>query len=508
MKGYQMGNYKIRIKVEFVESDEAEQKTPLKQNDGSFEITMNESDAISIDNCEKAVLQTSYEAIRSALSEHLSRASKQKALENAGSQKIIINKRPYDVDGEAGRFNFQTHSVVNGNCVFFDTCKDVFPALRGKEFYRTVGFKELAYLYGDIDESYRKTSRLINFARKQEQGGTPYRTLQESTEREGQQILDHVKEKSNQILSEHGFSDDGEYKGTNSKKYSQAEPVLLPSKDIIKAANQCSDEFDKARLLTNPVGYEDPTRTTNITVDDVNVKRQESSRPNVKDAGDQKKKYAHNTIAHVEHSEKKYTINGDSTKSALSFIMAFCFYNDMIGTRLQFFTDGHTFLNKAILKAFGWYNNIGIILDWYHLRKKCKEKLSMAMKGRAIRNQMLEQLMPLLWQGRTENAIEFLKKTTVSMIKNHKAMAELVAYLERNKPYIPCYEIRKELGLKNSSAIGEKMNHLVVAERQKHNGMSWSKEGSVALASLTALKRNNENKKWFEEKELNFKLAA
>ncbi len=130
------------------------------------------------------------------------------------------------------------------------------------------------------------------------------------------------------------------------------------------------------------------------------------------------------------------------------------------------------------------------------------------MKGRAIRNQMLEQLMPLLWQGRTENAIEFLKKTTVSMIKNHKAMAELVAYLERNKPYIPCYEIRKELGLKNSSAIGEKMNHLVVAERQKHNGMSWSKEGSVALASLTALKRNNENKKWFEEKELNFKLAA
>lgn len=80
MKGYQMGNYKIRIKVEFVESDEAEQKTPLKQNDGSFEITMNKSDAISIDNCEKAALQTSYEAIRSALSEHLSRASKKKPL--------------------------------------------------------------------------------------------------------------------------------------------------------------------------------------------------------------------------------------------------------------------------------------------------------------------------------------------------------------------------------------------------------------------------------------------
>lgn len=85
------------------------------------------------------------------------RGLQKKALENAGSQKVIINKRPYDVDGEAGRFNFQTYSVVNGDCVFFDTCKDVFPALRGKEFYRTVGFKELAYLYGDTDESYRKT---------------------------------------------------------------------------------------------------------------------------------------------------------------------------------------------------------------------------------------------------------------------------------------------------------------------------------------------------------------
>ena len=87
-------------------------------------------------------------------------------------------------------------------------------------------------------------------------------------------------------------------------------------------------------------------------------------------------------------------------------------------------------------------------------------------------------------------------------------MTELISYLQRNKAYIPCYEIRKKLGLKNSSAIGEKMNDLVVAERQKHNGMSWSKEGSVALASITALKRNNESTKWFEEKELNFRLVS
>jgi hypothetical protein len=42
-------------------------------------------------------------------------------------------------------------------------------------------------------------------------------------------------------------------------------------------------------------------------------------------------------------------------------------------------------------------------------------------------------------------------------------------------------------------------NNSIVAERQKHNGMSWSKDGSVALASVTALKKNKEYKKWFQE---------
>ena len=78
MKGYQMGKYKIRVKVEFVECDDAESNSPMKQNDGSFEMSIDGADAISIDNCESAALRTSYEAIRDALSEHLSQASKKK----------------------------------------------------------------------------------------------------------------------------------------------------------------------------------------------------------------------------------------------------------------------------------------------------------------------------------------------------------------------------------------------------------------------------------------------
>ncbi len=52
------------------------------------------------------------------------------------------------------------------------------------------------------------------------------------------------------------------------------------------------------------------------------------------------------------------------------------------------------------------------------------------------------------------------------------------------------------------------MNDLAVSDRQKNNGMSWSKAGSVALASVTVLGRNKEFKKWFEDQELEFAIAA
>ena len=55
---------------------------------------------------------------------------------------------------------------------------------------------------------------------------------------------------------------------------------------------------------------------------------------------------------------------------------------------------------------------------------------------------------------------------------------------------------------------GRKMNDLIISERQKHNGMSWSKDGSLSLAELTSLIKNNESHRWFADGYLEFKLAA
>ncbi|HAG51617.1 MAG TPA: hypothetical protein DCL42_09840 [Deltaproteobacteria bacterium] len=211
---------------------------------------------------------------------------------------------------------------------------------------------------------------------------------------------------------------------------------------------------------------------------------------------------------HVQKGKMVYILNGYGTVNVLRILIAFLLYNDLLGYRLQFFVDGQRTLQAAILKAFSWYRNIGLILDWYHLEKKSKMQLSMAMKGRDIRNRVLKELTHLLWYGLVDKAIEFLRGIDNGSIKSKEELERLVDYLERSKPYVPCYAARKELGLRNSSNIGEKMNDLVVSNRQKHNGMSWSRPGSVALASVTALVRNKEYQKWFEEGDIEFKLAA
>ena len=107
-----------------------------------------------------------------------------------------------------------------------------------------------------------------------------------------------------------------------------------------------------------------------------------------------------------------------------------------------------------------------------------------------------------------DQAIDYLSDIPETQIKNQDELLHLMTYLGKNRPMIPVYAVRRELGLRNSSNRGEKANDLLVAARQKHNGMSWSKSGSVALAFVTALKKNKNYKKWFQERKLEFKLVS
>ena len=504
----------INVKINLTECTEiVEINSVAKNMDGSLSMAIDLNDAISIDKCENAILKVAYPCIRSTLTDHLSEVSEKKATEQAGGTKeVFANETPYRVDGEAGRFTFTTHRVMADGLMVYNTASDVFKPLIGKGYHRTVGFKEIAIIYGDTEKSFRKTGKLINRIRYQVAGGTPYRTLQENTEKEGAELIDFIEEKTNKILTENGFAKDGVYCGDNAECANNL-PVTVIVSMIAEAAEKCLESKEitkeiKKEIYDNPVCYEEPEVTVNVSIDDVNTKRQTRTRPEGGSEEKGKRKYVHNTVAEVSKADQSYILNGYGIRTVLCYLIAFLFNNNLIGNRIQFHTDGHTTLNTMILKCFAWYANIGIILDWYHLDKKCKEMLSMGMKGRDLRNAILERLLPLLWLGLTDRAIALLCDIDSAEIKNMAFIEKLKEYLRRNKPYMPCYAIRKELGLRNSSNRGEKGNDLVVSDRQKHNGMSWSKKGSIALASLTALNRNNEYMKWFEKREIEMKLAA
>jgi len=83
-----MGKYKVRVKVELVECDDSAKGHNLKrEEDGSLSMTISEQDAISIDNCEKAVLMAAHPTIRDAISKHLSDISKKKPLKKPNQEK-------------------------------------------------------------------------------------------------------------------------------------------------------------------------------------------------------------------------------------------------------------------------------------------------------------------------------------------------------------------------------------------------------------------------------------
>ncbi len=106
--------------------------------------------------------------------------------------------------------SFETYSQVNfyGE-VLYNTARDFFCPLQGEEKYCTEGFKEIALIYGATEESYRKTSALLNRIRHQEIGGTPSRTIRETTEREGLMIAEHLEHQVSMIFHEHDFTPEG-----------------------------------------------------------------------------------------------------------------------------------------------------------------------------------------------------------------------------------------------------------------------------------------------------------
>jgi hypothetical protein len=73
-----MNAYKIRINVEIIPTTECPNATPAHRDDGYVELVIPESEASSLDLCERRLLDTTHPVIRDALARHLSALSQKK----------------------------------------------------------------------------------------------------------------------------------------------------------------------------------------------------------------------------------------------------------------------------------------------------------------------------------------------------------------------------------------------------------------------------------------------
>ena len=153
-----------------------------------------------------------------------------------------------------------------------------------------------------------------------------------------------------------------------------------------------------------------------------------------------------------------------------------------------------------------WFEGLGIdskamILCWWHLRKRCYESMSSAGGPKDRRRALEKELLGQLWVGEVDAAIDLLR-TALEWVRNPSAVEDLIGYLEKRRAYIPDYEQRQRAGLWIASTRVEKFNDWAVSGRCKHQGMSWSPPGVLALAVLEAARRNGELEEWRRVREL------
>jgi hypothetical protein len=177
---------------------------------------------------------------------------------------------------------------------------------------------------------------------------------------------------------------------------------------------------------------------------------------------------------------------GDSFLQQLLVLIVLCMGRHR---SLLLLADGARWIRNFFTETLAHIPTKQMILDWYHLRKKCYNLSSMICRGRKAKASLLIKLYRHLWRGRVDEAIEVLEAYCPEA-KNEKALNKLITYLQGRRDFITDYCQRRRERRYICSAHAEKANDLIVASRQKKQGMHWSLETSDALAALKTLMLN------------------
>ena len=392
--------------------------------------------------------------------------------------------------------------------------KKAVKSLKPKQRLRSRSFCELNLrLVSKL--SYRETADVLNrVLHRDESVSVKTSTLEDWVESYGESLSEGYMSKAEEILDSYDID---KQSGIISEGASLPPSVLNPELPAVigeKQARHLITEYNRGRDRMTKLKYEDlasgieegPGKCCYISVDDIGVRFQKPERKGKCKKG---RSFIENTVIHIQAEGKQYTLTAIGMDKAFKLLVAFLLENRLMEDyRLVFFSDGATCIRDNIEKYFG-FRQYTIILDWLHLEKKCNEFLSMGIKGSKDEKQRIKkELASILWTGRHQNAICYLESLKKSQVRNAVKIEELKDYIRRKSPNLTCYALRHELNLRISSNRVEKANDLVVAARQKHNGMSWSKNGSGALAVITVTVINGELDRWMTKHRIDYRMAS
>ena len=392
--------------------------------------------------------------------------------------------------------------------------KKAVKSLKPKQRLRSRSFCELNLrLVSKL--SYRETADVLNrVLHRDESVSVKTSTLEDWVESYGESLSEGYMSKAEEILDSYDID---KQSGIISEEASLPPSVLNPELPAVigeKQTRHLITEYNRGRDRMTKLKYDDlaspiedgPGKCCYISVDDIGVRFQKPERKGKCKKG---RSFIENTVIHIQAEGKQYTLTAIGMDKAFKLLVAFLLENRLMEDyRLVFFSDGATCIRDNIEKHFG-FRQYTIILDWLHLEKKCNEFLSMGIKGpKDEKLRIKKELASILWTGRHQNAICYLESLKKSQVRNAVKIEELKDYIRRKSPNLTCYALRHELNLRISSNRVEKANDLVVAARQKHNGMSWSKNGSGALAVITATMINGELDRWMTKHRIDYRMAS
>ena len=408
-----------------------------------------------------------------------------------------------EVEAFRGRYSVQIPKILNGQLGSTERiiCTD------------TLDFMMWTSAYG---KSFRFAADNINSSlRKFDDEKISYRTLQDMFCREGHRVNETNNAIATEILVKNGVDpetlsiiDDSKFpKNDKDPIFSKENEEVIKSNivDIVTQSN--NDEknihLDLEKCLDIPIYHENSS--VMLSIDGVLSKKQKEHRKGCQeeDLNNYHREMINTRIFTITSEDGIYRFAAQTLHQGIKLAYAYMLDKKLLENRmLCIFTDGEKAIQTAISKVFS-YRPYQVLLDWYHLKHYCYSLFTMALVGgkdNFQRNsEIRREFYKHLFFGDLEGAINYLKNIDKSFVKNQSKIVKIEEYLLRKKDLIYNYYLRKKLCLINSSNLCEKTNDLVIAQRTKNNGTSWSRYGVDGMGSMRLIYINRETE-WFSDR--------